>query len=161
MDRKLALILVASTAFAILTITAVTATPWASGTPLYAYRMEQASNKMNFLPTQMTTFTYIAEKGYTVHYGVISGGQSDPLHITAGPTACEDCETVTWPYTCEWSCWFSTCPANTCSNTCYTCPEDTCNSTCTSPWTCHKSTCAYTCNDTCTSPWTCQHSGCS
>jgi hypothetical protein len=55
---------VMSVIFAALAVT-VTASALPS-TPLYTYRMEQASNKMHFLPTEMNGFTYIAEKGYTL-----------------------------------------------------------------------------------------------
>lgn len=164
MDRKLALIVVASTAFAVLTVATVTATPWISDTPLYAYRMEQASSKMNFLPTQVATFTYNAEKGYTLSYEAAGFCSAEPLAPTGEEieTCWPECTTneYTCPNTCEWTCFMSTCPVNTCSQTCYTCPENTCNSTCTSPYTCHLSTCVSTCNPTCNSPWTCQYSGC-
>jgi hypothetical protein len=165
MDRRLALIVMVSTALAVLTVTAATATPGVSGTPLYAYRMEQASSKMNFLSTEMANFTYIAEKGYVLSYDATGFCNPEPLAPTGEEmeTCWPQCTTneITWcQYTCEDTCFMSTCQQNTCSQTCYTCPEDTCNNTCTSPYTCHLSTCVSTCNPTCTSPWTCQYSGC-
>lgn len=141
-----------------------------SDTPLYTIRMEQASSEMNFLPTQMTTFTYNAEKGYELSYDIAGFCSAEPLADTGEPITCdplckesiETCPTneYTCPNTCEWTCFMSTCPQNTCSWTCYTCPEYTCNPTCRNPYTCHLSTCVFTCNPTCIHPRTCYLSSC-
>jgi len=42
-------------------------------TPLYAYRIEQASSKMNFLVTKRNVYSYTAESGYELNYGTIKG----------------------------------------------------------------------------------------
>ena len=51
-------------------ITAVAAKPSAPDTPLYTFRMEEASSEMNFFPKQKSNFTYTAEKVYTVDFAV-------------------------------------------------------------------------------------------
>ncbi|MBU7025511.1 MAG: hypothetical protein HXS48_01115 [Theionarchaea archaeon] len=125
MDRKMMVIAAISVAVASLAITAVTASPWASDTPLYTFRMEQASSKMNFLPTEMNQFTYTAENGYTLDYEVV-GYCSDVKPLDTG----------------VWTCYYSTCGGPTCWLTCPascygTCNDPTCGSTCvTCPWTC-------------------------
>ncbi|MBU7028275.1 MAG: hypothetical protein HXS48_15190 [Theionarchaea archaeon] len=42
-------------------------------TPLYTYRIEQASSKMNFLVTERNVYSYTAESGYELNYGTIRG----------------------------------------------------------------------------------------
>lgn len=159
MNRSKMLLAVISLIAVSLIITCVAANPLATNTPLYTYRMEQASSEMNFLPIPISRFAYNTEKGYTLSYEV--GGccnDTVPL-VTGGVNTCDTCEGIpTCPETCEPTCEEPTC--YTCPETCsYTCPS-TCNDTCTSPYTCKHSTCAPTCNDTCTSPWTCYQSGC-
>lgn len=121
-------------------------------TPLYTVRMEQESNKMNFLPTEVNQFTYTAENGCTVLYEVSLCG----VHPLEEPTVPETC-----PNTCDdETCYGPTCPetscntCSTCSSTCNTCTQPTCE-TCeeTCPYTC--STCSSTCWNTC-SGYTCK-----
>jgi len=42
-------------------------------TPLYTYRIEQASSKMNFLVTERNVYSYTTESGYELNYGTIRG----------------------------------------------------------------------------------------
>ena len=51
-----------------LAVTCVTASTSLCNTPLYTFRIEQASSKMNFLPTAMNEFTSTTEKGYNLTY---------------------------------------------------------------------------------------------
>ena len=145
MDRKH--IIIAATisgVLVLLAVTLVTATPFTS-TPLYTLRMEKASNKMHFLPTEMNTFAYAAEQGYTLHYGVT--GCSDDLlgKCTDYDTTCG----VTCPVSCSGTCDTCsgvTCDATSCQPTCYTCEGPTCSNTCPgSQWTCLLSSCKGTC----------------
>lgn len=126
MDKKVVLVGI-SIAATLLVATAVCASNIPSTTPLYTVRMEQQSNDMNFLPTEMNEFTYTAEPGYTVTYNAL---ECCSIHPLGPPPTCEQnpCEwTVdTCPYTCLY-----TCPAtcfNTCPNTCWglTCEGSTC-----------------------------------
>jgi len=86
--------------------------------PLYALRMEQHSNKMNFLPTAMNGFTYNAAAGHTLGHEVSGGcgpvlrGTDATCHPTCDGSTCETCSP-----TCPWTCW-------------YTCDDPTCGSTC-------------------------------
>ena len=52
---------------ATLAVSAVTANPQTLNTPLYTFRMEQASSEMNFLPEEKSTFIYTTEKGYQLN----------------------------------------------------------------------------------------------
>jgi hypothetical protein len=89
-------------------------------TPLYTYRMEQYSSKMHFLSSEVTAFTYTAEKGYNVHVADSGGPLQEPTVPLTCPATCSDTCLNTCPDTCD-----------TCSITCQcTCP-DTCESTCT------------------------------
>ncbi|MGD2249683.1 MAG: hypothetical protein PVF58_14845 [Candidatus Methanofastidiosia archaeon] len=125
MDKKVVLAGF-SVVVTLIMVTGVYASDMLSSTPLYMVRMEQQSNDMNFLPTEINEFTYSAETGYTITYNAGFCGAS-PL----GPApTCEQnpCQwTVdTCPYTC-----LSTCPATcfeTCPNTCWgaTCEGSTC-----------------------------------
>jgi hypothetical protein len=155
MDRKLIPFAVVIVCAVLCVATVVTATS-RTDTPLYTVRMEQASSKMNFLPTAVTTFTYTSEQGYTVDHDV-SGGYCGigPLHTgynTCQNTCPETCEPGTCDQTCPFTCWNTceeTCPS-TCTETCpYTCDDFTCSSTCeeTCPNTCNTcwNTCWYTC----------------
>ncbi|MBU7017369.1 MAG: hypothetical protein HXS44_07650 [Theionarchaea archaeon] len=99
-------------------------------TPLYRYRMEQSSSKMNFLPTALSTFAYTAEKGYQVKCDVLGsvgddGDGTDSVVITCQttgytclPTCESSCPDTCWP-TCPDTCWY-TCDY-TCDITCSTC----------------------------------------
>jgi hypothetical protein len=149
------------------------------GTPLYTFRMEQASSEMHFLPTEVNGFSYAAEKGYTVNYdgaGVCCDFDSStpnttvPNQIntmwitctTCGPTCetciltCDTCYCTCWE-TCKCTCQGITCDFVTCDYTC----EDTCDTcfvTCfVTCWdTCNVNTCFNTCDPTCLQP-TCEH----
>jgi hypothetical protein len=123
----------------VLAATLVTAGSQATTTPLYMVRMEQQSNKMNFLPTAVTEFTYTTESG--VILGMAKGyvGESlitgEPFCYLTDETCKETC------YTCKATCY--TC--STCSSTCgYTCG-------CSCGFTCDTciATCGTTCNPTC------------
>lgn len=70
--RGIVLILI-SAALVSLAITAVIATETSSKTPLFTYRMEQKSNQMNFLSTEINEFTYTAESEYTLKFDNIHG----------------------------------------------------------------------------------------
>ena len=111
---------------------AVTATSLGSNTPLYTVRMEQASSKMNFLPTEMNEFTYTAEKGYTIDYDLQADYDYSVLPL-GGPTCQHTC-----PYTCS-----LTCPNGICQDK--TCGHPICQPTC--GYTCEV-TCPVICPDT-------------
>ena len=58
-------------AIVFLVITTVTArSGYLSNTPLYTFRVEQAGSNSNFLPVEMSTFTYAAERGTRLNYEV-------------------------------------------------------------------------------------------
>lgn len=134
-----------------LAVTWVAADFETSDTPLYMFRMEQASNKMGFLPTKITEFTYTAEYGYYQNCNIL-GNDGEILFITTEVT----CIPVTCEVTCPDTCW-GTCDDPTCVFTCgdthwSTCP-DTCEQTC--PDTCEQTcpnTCEHTCRYTCDKP---------
>ncbi len=115
-----------------LAVTAATANSLLMDTPLYTVRMEQASSNMNFLPTEVNSFTYITGNGYTLNHDVVGSCGATPLW-TSPYTEC----------TCVVSCW-ETCPCNpTCLPTCpETCNQPTCPETC-------EHTCRYTCEKPC------------
>ena len=136
-------------------VTVVTASPRIlPNTPLYAVRMEQASNEMNFSPMEDGGFTYSAESNSELSFEFAGFcTQAEPPEPTPVPNTCQGCESVN--YTCQWDTCFQTC-ANTCESTClYSCADtcvytcDTCVETCwnTCVYTCK--TCVYTCNNTC------------
>lgn len=122
MNRKKMSLAVIGVAIASLAVAAVTANSWTLYTPLYTMRMEQASNKMNFLPTEMNTFTYNTEKGYNLNYGTLRNSEDKPFYTFQTPWTCVFSTCV---YTC------TTCDGPTCPVTCsYTCPDTffcTCN----------------------------------
>ncbi len=139
--KQKALVAVASVSCALLVASAL-AGSLTLNTPLYTFRMEQASSKMNFLPTIMNGFTYTTENGHTLNYDA-TGYCGMPLDVTSGKTCegtCQGQETCQGYNTCDLTCW-STCP-NTCGSTCpLTC--DTCDHTCGTCETCI--TCRVTC----------------
>ncbi|MGD2248582.1 MAG: hypothetical protein PVF58_09250 [Candidatus Methanofastidiosia archaeon] len=127
-------------------------------TPLYIFRMEQASSEMSFLPTIAKGFTYITENGCTLNHAVEGCCGIVPLDMKSEratecdetcantcPATCETCPS-TCDYTCPQTCDDPTCPStceDTCGNTCeYTCDDPTCPSTC-------EFTCRYTCDKPC------------
>ena len=132
MNKKL--LIAAGAAIALLAVT-VTASPWSSNTPLYTYRMEQVSSKMNFLPTEQSIFAYTTEKGCTVDYTVLGSGHIQPAEKLTTRT----CEGETCEDTCPNTCSGATCP-NTCDQ--YTCEVCVTLSTCV---TCDGPTCAPPC----------------
>lgn len=147
MDRNQKMgIAVMSVALALLAITFVTAHSLALITPLYTVRMEQASNKMHFLPAAVNHFTYTTEKGNTLNCDVTGCCDAEPFIRTDGP----------WE-TCLGSC--GTCVASQECGTCSTC------STCSTQ--CGQNTCGYTCPETCATcvfgcptQWTLCETGC-
>ncbi len=133
--RKLSIAVISVTA--LLAVTFVTATPLASKTPLYTYRMEHSSSKMNFLPTAMNDFIYTTERGYTANYGNFTcfecGGGTSPLFLTCNTCDLDLCDQTicaTCGGTCPVTCRVPTCPS-TCET--YTCAETSCPPIC--PWT--------------------------
>lgn len=152
--RKWMSLAVVSAIAAFLAVTAVTAHSWnAANTPLYTFRMEQASSDMNFSPAALNNFTYTAQSGCNMHpiTGVCGGVEplEPPTYSTCDPEKCTPTGS-TCCGTCE----------NTCVITCISC-VNTCNSTCvnTCGGTC-VNTCEYTCVSTCytcvdTCLWSC------
>lgn len=138
MNKKMSL-LVASIALVGITALSIAGSMTAHA-PLYTLRMEQVSNKMGFLPTEMNGFTYTAESGHTLNWAA-AGCCSDvkPLSTSPGSTYCESCIPETCEESCEWTC-FETCPytCSTCQGQGHTCDNTSCQATC---W----DTCWYTC----------------
>ncbi len=151
--RKMSLALIGVVAVSLAVVFA-TAGSLMADTPLYIFRMEQASSKMNFLPTTVNGFAYNTENGYTVGYNVgkYSGGAGllgtdATCHPTCegwtcDPTSCQNTCDDTCPATCPY-----TCPA-TCPSTCSTCGGWTCDPT-GCHVTCPAGSCSATCSDTC------------
>lgn len=109
-------------------------------TPLYTYRMEQASSQMNFLPTEINNFAYTTVTGSTLNYEITRYCYVNPLEEPTVPVTC--------PETCEETCstCYSTCEGSTCEGTCYS----TCPNTCaTCEPTCEEPSCWNTCSSTC------------
>ncbi len=133
---------------AVLAVSTVIASSHVSDTPLFMYRMEQASSKMNFLPTAVNEFVYTAENGVTLGYNN-PGNSGIPLEVTVGKTCEGTCIEPTCPHTCPNTCAGNPTCSSTCPDTCgATC--DTCDSTCdTCDSTCIGNTCADTCPLTC------------
>ncbi len=173
MDKMKIGIIVMSVVFTGFAVTWIFALPQPS-TPLYTFRMEQASSKMNFLSTPASAFMYTTEKGYTLNSSaagccnvLLDTGVWTCYYSTCGgetciltcPVSCHGtCNDPTCPDTCNPTCNVPTCP-NTCGDThqytCSTC-EETCEHTC--PLTCDDPTCletcsGFTCYETC--PETC------
>ncbi|MBU7018406.1 MAG: hypothetical protein HXS44_12925 [Theionarchaea archaeon] len=143
-DKKAMSFVIVFVVVTFLAITCVTARSLASNTPLYTLRMEQASSKMNFLPTTVNKFAFTAEKGYELTCNI--DGNSRDLHGIDTPsfdeTECYPCPTyvLTCPDTCDTcldtcpdTCEGPTCPVPTCDDeTCYYtgCGEKTCRPEC-------------------------------
>jgi hypothetical protein len=147
--RKMSLVVMSILAVSA-AMTFVAASSSASNTPLYTYRMEQTSSKMNFLPTAMNPFAYTTEKGYQLNID-IAGCCSISNQPSTEEETCETCDPG--EYTCSsHTCWSTCLLVHTCQSTCWhTCPN-TC-STC--GFTCGGYTCKQTCEEP-TCPWTCQ-----
>ncbi len=131
MDKRKMSIAVLTVVAVSLVVTFAAASSLMANTPLYTFRMEQASSEMNFLPTAVNGFTYTAENGYTVN---CEGSRYSGDVIPFEPTY-------------AWTCIFSTC-RNTCETCPYTCDDPTC-----------PNTCPVTCPETCDG-WTCDPTGC-
>lgn len=101
-----------------LAVTAVAASSRPLNTPLYKFRIEQASYRMNFLPTERNTFAYTTEKGFKLDYDVFG-----EYCCGENPLASE--------YTCDPPCTFDTCEQTSCGETCQnTCAGASCRLTC-------------------------------
>lgn len=138
MNKQLSVVAIGVAAFLVLsTLTASSLI----GTPLYTVRMEQASSKMSFLPTDVNGFTYSTENGYTLNYDAAGYCGGTLLEITVGKTCDGTCVIdPTCPQTCRYTCDDPTC-GNTCPDTCpLTC--DTCDHTC---GLCTYDTCFISC----------------
>jgi hypothetical protein len=141
----------------------VVARPSTSNTPLYTVRMEQVSSKMNFLPTEMNSFTYTAENGYKLNLEVGGYWIADQINLDTTPQ--NTCRITCVPICPPDTLGGHTCEDTSCQPTCLTqdptCPYTciTCNPTCDDPWTC-PDTCPFTCNPTCNDLWTCYLSTC-
>lgn len=131
----------------LLAVTAVAASSLAANTPLYTVRMEQASSKMNFLPTEKNGFIYTAEKGSNLDCKAEGYSGAEPLgnctdydttcHVTCPVSCYGTCGTCQGQWTCENTSCQPTCPGGTCSLTCVeTCPR-TCDYTCEGGYTCY------------------------
>lgn len=107
-------------------------------TPLYNLRMEQHSNKMNFLPTAVNSFSYTTENGcilnscVTGYCGTVPMGTYATCHTcidTCEDTSCGTCDDPTCPDTCQVTCPYTVC---TCYGSCYGSCVPTCSLTCAS-----------------------------
>ena len=139
MDRKHVIVIAAvGVVFAVLAVNAVGARPSTSDTPLYTLRMEEASSEMNFLPTEMNTFTYTAEKGFTVGQKISTW--SSEVHKFRDSAIV--CPTVNTCFTC------STCDSCLICHTISNCPTEgssTCEQTECILETCMQTVCGQTC----------------
>jgi len=68
-------------------------------TPLYTYRMEQASSTMNYLPTEMNEILYTAKKGYKLNYELETEKSSNPEFETLD-LDCTESYWCTWDMLC-------------------------------------------------------------
>lgn len=136
MDRRKMVIAEVSVVSVVLAVAFIASGSLAAHTPLYTVRMEQASSKMNFLPTERSNFVYTTEEGCNLDFNAVGCCNSAKLLDTVDTccltTPCVTCNGDTCSVTCP-----ATCP-NTCPNTCYTCP-----------YTCNQPTCV---GDTCEDP---------
>ncbi|MGD2251007.1 MAG: hypothetical protein PVF58_21630 [Candidatus Methanofastidiosia archaeon] len=166
MNKGKPTLVVTSVVIISLVVSCVTAGFDASNTLLYNLRMEQASSKMSFLPTEINEFVYNTERGCALNYDFmgyngISGhsNNANPLNTAPNGDTCEGtCVDPTCPDTC-----YQTCPGSgsTCSDTCpnsgstcywigsclilcgyYPTDGDLC-------WMTLEATCDYSCNETC------------
>ena len=148
---------VSMTAF-FLAVVAVAAHSESLNTPLYTFRMEQASGEMNFLPTDKNTFTYMSEKGYTLDCNPADSCCQAILSTSSFET-CYSYYTCVGYYTCSQTCDGFTHGGYTCLPTCYnwwTCSLYTCSLSCDN-FTCVG---VFTCMGTCVQGWTCDATGC-
>lgn len=164
MDVKMkSAVAIISIALVLCVATLVAASSRTQNTPLYTYRMEQASSEMNFYPIERNLFIYTTEKGYKFGYS-FSGrvcGYIRPFGETGEPETCDPlCEDTsqstcwdtcgTCDYTCSATCDGPTCEGTcdepTCGNTCTTCVNKSCELRCEETW---WSTCDFTICSTC------------
>jgi hypothetical protein len=79
-------------------ISAVTASPGTLNTPLYTFRMEEASSEMNFLPKEQSPLVYTTGEGYHLN--------------TSAPKYCDNMEALPMTYYQCWhtfgnECWYT------------------------------------------------------
>jgi hypothetical protein len=95
--NKMISISVVSIAIVALAVTAVSADFSKQSTPLYTYRMEQLSNKMSFLPTEINDFAYNAKGEYTLDYEVSGANGAVPAGpVSWGRITCGTCDPTCW-----------------------------------------------------------------
>ena len=146
--KQMSLVVICAVAVS-LAVTAVTASPLITNTPLYTIRMEQLSNKMHFLPTLVNNFTYTAESGYNLNFDapVEYCSTAEPLdHCTNYATTCDVTCEPTCPGTAPCTCGGYTCDQTSCQDTCGT--GETCDPTSCDQDTCYVPTC-ITCLESC------------
>ena len=147
--------------------TLVTATSSTFNAPLYTYRMEQVSNRMNFLCTEMNRFSFEARDGFTVNCNVQAVTSAQPLSTDETCEGYSCFHTMCYETCEELSCMESCVPTciptedDTCMTLCYTCSgytcdQTSCQNTCV---TCSGPTCIDTCQQTC-SGYSCDPTSC-
>ncbi len=121
--------------------------PKGSTSPLFAFRMEQVSSEMNFLPLEKNSFVYNTEKGCQIGSSPSCGNCSNvgAIFITYKATCWYTCD-GTCGYTCVHTC-------NTCWYTCDGTCSPTCLRTCNTCWYTCDGTCMFTCLGTCNTCW--------
>lgn len=118
--QKRVSIAVVSVSIMSLALACVTASPPTSNTPLYTFRMEQASSESNFLPTAANEFTYNTKNGYTLSWGFVTDG-SFPYNGSGGVFEL-GYPSLDWWDTCnkyQGTCYGLTCDIRTCVCTCH------------------------------------------
>lgn len=155
MNKKTGIAALAVVAVALVMVFAAAGSSMAQS-PLYTFRMEQHSSKMNFSPNATNGFSYTAENGYTIGQGALgycNGARLLGTDATCHPT-CDGwtCDQTGCQNTCDNTCPNTcpvTCPA-TCPSTCSTCEGQgsTCDAT-SCQATCPGGTCSPTCYNTC------------
>lgn len=144
---------VLSTASVLLVATTIMASSWTQNTPLYAFRMQQMSSEMNFLPTAVSGFVYTAYGGCILNCDALgehcSTGYGGVPADESVEEACQGPETLNGGETCSYTI------CSTCENTCITCAgQETCDGGPTCELTCPRTclTCYETCRITCFYP---------
>ena len=116
MNRNLKIsIAVSGVIIAFLVLSTVTASQRAPNTPLYTFRIEQTSCRMNFSSTSMNSFAYDTRNGCTLNFGFVT--DSGVIRVFGGAGTCwryPDC--YSYAISCE------TCFHYTCYSCRYTCP---------------------------------------
>ena len=119
--QKRASIVVASVSIMSLALACVTANASPSNTPLYTFRMEEASSENSFLPTAVNEFTYNTKNEYTLSWGLVTDG-SFPFSRPGGVFELWYPTQYWREHTCskyDSTCWGLTCDIITCSCTCH------------------------------------------